>query len=86
MAVHVVPARKSVTVKMAGVASEADAEAGETVPLEQVSATVMDAVLSGTKFVFTLKTAVITLVLVMVQLLVCPVVMPTPAHAFWLAT
>ena len=81
MAVHVAPAVKPVTVKLAGVASEAEAEAGDTVPLEQVRPTVTDAVLFGMKSLFTLKVAVF--VFVMVQLLVCPVVMATPAQPLW---
>ncbi len=84
MAVHVAPAVKPVTVKVAGTASDADAETGDTAPLEQVRPIVTDAVLCGLKVFCTWKVALVW-VLVIAQLLVCPVVMPTPAHALWLA-
>jgi hypothetical protein len=47
--------------KDAGVASEADAEAGEAVPLAQDRETVTLAALSGTKSLFTSKVAALRL-------------------------
>ena len=58
---------KPLTVKVAGVASEALAEAGETLPLAQDRLTVTNAMLLGTKSFPTLNWAVLR-VLVMVQL------------------
>jgi hypothetical protein len=58
---------KPVTVKVAGAASEALAEAGETLPLAQDRLTVTEAPLLGTKSLLTLNWAVLR-VLVMVQL------------------
>jgi hypothetical protein len=56
-----------VTVKVAGVASDALAEAGEAVPLAQESDTVTEAALFGTKSLLTLNVALFS-VFVIVQL------------------
>jgi hypothetical protein len=58
---------KPVTVKAAGAASEALAEAGETLPLAQDRLTLTEVPLLGTKSLLTLNWAVLR-VLVMVQL------------------
>ncbi len=85
MAVHVAPTVNPVTVKVAGIASDAEAEAGDTAPLEHVRPTVTDAVLCGLKVLFTWTVALVW-VLVIAQLLVPPVAMATPAQALWVAT
>jgi hypothetical protein len=57
---------KPVTVNVAGVVSEALAEAGEAVPLAQESDTVTEAALFGTKSLLTSKVALFS-VLTIVQ-------------------
>jgi hypothetical protein len=71
------------TVKFAGAASEALAEAGETEPLAQERDTVTLAALLGTKSLFTAKSALIS-ILMMVQLAVPPCEMARLAHPVWL--
>ena len=67
MAVQVVSGGvEPLTVKVAGVASEALAEAGETLPVVQERLTVTEAALSGTKSLWTVNWALLR-VLVMVQ-------------------
>ncbi len=66
MPVQVGEPLKPVTVKVAGEASEALAEAGEAVPEVQERETVTEAALLGTKSLLTLKEAELR-VLVMVQ-------------------
>ena len=78
------PAVKPVTVKTAGVASEALAEAGVTVPLVQVALTVTEAALFGTKSLVTVNVPSMR-VLVIVQLTLPPLTSATVAHAAWLA-
>jgi len=68
---------KPVTVKVAGVPSEALAEAGETSPLVQDRLTVTEAPLLGTKSLLTVNWAELR-VLVIVQVLLSP-----PASVTW---
>ena len=67
MAVQVAPTLKPVTVVENGVASEAEPDAGKGVPLVQLTLTVTDAPLFGTKSLLTVKVAAFW-ALVMVQL------------------
>ena len=67
MAVQVAPTLKPVTVVENGVASDADPEAGDGVPLVQLMLTATDAALFGTKFLLTVNVALFC-VLVIVQL------------------
>ena len=67
MAVQLGSPLKPVTVKVAGVASEALAEAGETLPLVQERLTVTEAPLLGIKSFWTTNVLLLR-VLVMVQL------------------
>ena len=67
MAVQVVPGLKPVTVKTAGVVSEALVEAGETLLPAQARLTVTEAELLSEKSLWTVKVAELR-VLVMVQL------------------
>ncbi len=66
MAVQVAPALKPVTVVVKGVASEAEPEAGEGVPLVQETLTVTEAPLLGMKSLLTVRVALFS-VLVIVQ-------------------
>ena len=78
MAVQVAPAEKPATVVVNGVASEAEPLAGDGVPLVQLTLTLTDAPLFGTKSLFTVKVALVC-VFVMVQLPVpdgVPVIAP----------
>jgi hypothetical protein len=64
VAVQVGLPEKPLTVKTAGVASEAVAVAGESDPLAQERETVTEAVLSSEKSLLTVKVAVVVLVMV----------------------
>ena len=66
MAVQVAPTEKPVTVVVKEAASEAEPEAGEGVPLVQVTLTGTEAPLLGTKSLWTVKVALFR-VLVIVQ-------------------
>ena len=77
MAVQVGLPLAPVTVKVAGVASEALAEAGETLPEVQERLTVTEAPLLGMKSLWTVNWAVFR-VLVMVQLPVPSVALQVP--------
>jgi hypothetical protein len=76
--------RKPVTVVTNGVASEAEPEAGEGVPLVQLTLTATLAPSFGTKSLFTVRVALFS-VFVIVQLADPPFVIATPAHGAWLA-
>ena len=67
-----------------GTASVIDPEAGDAVPLVQLTLTLTLAALSGTKSLCTTK-ALLLSVLVIVQLGVPPLVIATFAQADWLA-
>jgi hypothetical protein len=69
--VQVAPAVKPLMVLTNGVASDAEPLAGEGVPLVQVTLTLTDAPLFGTKSLFTVRVAVFS-VFVIVQLGVPP--------------
>jgi hypothetical protein len=71
-------------VKLAGVASEALADAGLAVPLAQESETVTLAALLGTKSLFTVNVSVFS-VLIIVQFAVPPSLIATLTHAPWFA-
>jgi hypothetical protein len=73
-----------VTVVTNGVASLAEPDAGEGVPLVQVTLTLTLAPLFGTKSLFTVKVPLRS-VLTMVQLELPPFVMATPAQPDWFA-
>ena len=66
MAVQVVPTVKPVMVVVKGEASEAEPEAGEGVPVVQVTLTLTEAALFGTKSLLTVRVALLS-VLMMVQ-------------------
>jgi hypothetical protein len=84
VAVQVAPGVNPVTVVENGVASDADPDAGEGVPLLQLTLTETDAPLFGTKSLFTLKVAVFS-VFVIVQVTFPPLATATLAHGAWLA-
>jgi hypothetical protein len=67
VAVQVAPVLKPVTVVVKGVASEAEPEAGDGVPLVQVTLTDTEAALFGMKSLLTVSVVVFS-VLVIVQL------------------
>ena len=60
VAVHVAPTLKPVTVVVNGAASDADPDAGEGVPLVQDTLTLTDAPLFGTKSLFTVNVALLS--------------------------
>jgi hypothetical protein len=82
--VHVAPALKPVIVVVNGVASEAEPEAGDAVPLVHVMLTGTDAPLFGTKSLFTVRVASFS-ILVIVQETPPPFERTTPAQPAWLA-
>jgi hypothetical protein len=84
VAVHVGSPVKPVTVKDAGVASVALADAGDAVPLAQERETVTDAPLLSEKSLLTVKAAVFR-VLMIVQVAAPPSVIAMPAQPAWLA-
>lgn len=63
---HVAPTVKPVIVVVNGAASDADPDAGEGVPVEQVTLTLTEAPLFGRKSLFTVSVALFS-VLVIVQ-------------------
>ena len=72
------------TVVVKGVASEAEPELGEGVPLVQVTLTATLAPLLGTKSLFTVNVP-LRRVLTIVQLWVPPLTIETDAQPAWLA-
>jgi hypothetical protein len=82
--VQVVPTVKPVIVVVNGVASDADPEAGEGVPLVQLTLTVTGAPSSGMKSLFTVSVALFS-VFVIVQDEAPRFVISTSAHPSWLA-
>ena len=75
---------KPETVVTNGIASVALPDAGEGVPLVQVTLTDTDAPLFGMKSLFTVRVALLS-VFVIVQLADPPLVIATLAQAAWLA-
>jgi hypothetical protein len=82
--VQVVPAPKPVIVVTNGVASLAEPDAGEGVPLVQVTLTETLAALSGWKSLFTVRVALFS-VLVIVQEAFPPTVIATSRQPAWLS-
>jgi hypothetical protein len=82
--VQVAPVLKPVIVVENGVASDAEPDAGDGVPLVQLMLMGTDAPSFGTKSLFTVSVAVFR-VFVIVQLAAPPFVIATPEQAAWLA-
>jgi hypothetical protein len=75
---------KPVTVVVNGVASEAEPEAGEGVPLVHVTLTLTDAPLFGTKSLFTVNVPLFRLLMI-VQEAAPPTLIETLAQPDWFA-
>jgi hypothetical protein len=82
--VQVAPTLKPVTVVVKGVASEAEPEAGDGVPLVQATLTVTLAPLFGMKSLLTVSVALFS-VLVMVHKAEPPTLIATERQLAWLA-
>jgi hypothetical protein len=82
--VHVVPVRKPVKVVTNGVDSEAEPEAGDGVPLVQLTLTATLAPSFGTKSLLTVKVPLFRL-FVIVQLAPPPLMIMTDAQFAWFA-
>jgi hypothetical protein len=84
VAVQVAPVLKPVTVVVKGVASEAEPEAGDGVPLVHVTLTPTVPPLLGTKSLLTVSVALFS-VLVIVQEALPPMLIATDRQLAWLA-